>query len=380
MDPRAPVERRRSGIHLFDIAGIQIRIDYSWFIIFLLVVWSLSAGYFPARYPGETASSYWLAGLVATLLFFASVLIHELAHALVAIRAGIEIPEITLFLFGGVSRLSEDPKDPRTELKVAAVGPLASFAIAGTFWLVRSWVGTEPQLVFAVVSYLAFINLAVGIFNLVPGFPLDGGRIFRAIWWWRTGSLTKATRTASDMGKGFALVLMFLGALEIFAGALLGGLWLIFIGMFLRGVAQASFQELISREILDEMRVEDLELEKAVSVGPDMNLKELVNDYFLRHGYHSFPVSRKGDVVGVITLSGVKEVPESERDRRTVSDTMEPLRDEHIIRPDTSLGDVLGKFRSGVQRLLVMERGELKGVMTHRELLRLLEVHKALAE
>lgn len=379
MEPKP--QTQRSGIHLFDIAGIQIRIDYSWFIIFLLVVWSLSAGYFPAQYPGEESSAYWIAGLVATLLFFASVLIHELAHSLVAIRSGISIPEITLFLFGGVSRLSEDPKDPKTEFKVAVVGPLASFALAGIFWVSQSWTASEAQLVSAVVTYLAYINLAVGIFNLVPGFPLDGGRIFRAIWWWRTGSLTQATRTASDIGKGFALVLIFLGALEIFAGALLGGLWLIFIGMFLRGVAAASFQEMMSRQLLKEMRVDDLELEEIVSVSPDMTLQDVVNDYFLRYGYQGFPVSRNGETVGMITLSAVKNVPESERSQRTVSDAMEPLNDDQVIRPDTSLAEVFRRFRNGAERLLVMpEKGELEGVITHRELVRLLEVHQALAD
>src|SRR3972149_4506904 len=178
------------GIHLFTIAGIRVIIDYSWFVVFFPVALSLSTGYLPQEYPGASALAYWAAGLVATIAFFLSILFHELAHSLVALRSGIEIPSITLFLFGGASRLSEEAKDPKTELTIAVVGPLSSFAL--------------------------------GIFNLVPGLPLDGGRVLRAVVWWRTGSIDRATRLAADLGKGFAVTLMFLRAMLIFRGALLG--------------------------------------------------------------------------------------------------------------------------------------------------------------
>ncbi|MBM4286420.1 MAG: site-2 protease family protein, partial [Deltaproteobacteria bacterium] len=226
------------GLTLFRLAGIRVALDFSWFIVFALVLLALSAGYFPRNYPGYDQTAYWLAGLVATLLFFASVVAHEISHSLMAIRSGIHIPEITLFIFGGVARLSEEPKDPKTELKIAVVGPLCSFALAALFWTLRVFLGGWlPDLFIAVLRYLAFINVALGIFNLVPGFPLDGGRILRALWWWRTGSLTRATKVAADLGKGFAVALMVLGALQIFAGALINGVWFLFIGLFLRGMS-----------------------------------------------------------------------------------------------------------------------------------------------
>src|SRR3972149_724611 len=233
-----PDRAKERGIHLFTIAGIRIIIDYSWFMLFVLVALSLSTGYLPQEYPGASALAYWVAGLVATISFFLSILFHELAHSLVALRSGIEIPSITLFLFGGVSRLSEEAKNPKTELTIAIVGPLSSFALALLFWIAGEKLeGVIHPLAQAVVEYLSFINLALGIFNLIPGFPLDGGRVLRAIVWWRTGSIDRATRLVTDLGKGFAVTLMFLGAMLIFRGALLGGIWLIFIGMFLRGSA-----------------------------------------------------------------------------------------------------------------------------------------------
>src|SRR5919201_1376268 len=185
----------RSGLKLMRIAGIQITIDASWFLIFLLIVFSLSAGYFPRALPGQSLYTYWGAGVLAKLLFFASILVHELAHALMAQRAGIHIPEITLFIFGGMARLSEEAKDPKTELTIAIVGPLTSFALALLFWgLGRGLALAHLAFARAIFSYLTWINMAVGIFNLIPGFPLDGGRVLRAFLWYRSGSLTRATR------------------------------------------------------------------------------------------------------------------------------------------------------------------------------------------
>src|SRR5919198_2982046 len=247
------------GLRLMHIAGIQITIDPSWFLIFLLIVFSLSAGYFPRAFPGQHVSAYWGAGVLATLLFFASILVHELAHALMAQRAGIHIPEITLFIFGGVARLSEEAEDPKTELTIAIVGPLTSFALALLFWgLNRVLAPAPPSFAHASLTYLAWINMAVGIFNLIPGFPLDGGRVLRAFLWYRSGSLTRATRTASQVGKGFAMILMLLGALQIFTGSLLGGLWLIFIGMFLRGTAEGGYQEVVLRQALADVAVHEV--------------------------------------------------------------------------------------------------------------------------
>jgi len=370
----------RGGIPLFKIAGIQISLDFSWFIIFALVLLALSAGYFPRYFPGQEPVTYWIAGFVATLLFFASVLIHELSHSLMAIRSGIDIPEITLFVFGGVSRIAEEPKDPKVELKIALVGPLSSFALAGFFWLLKAiFRGFEPSMIVAVFGYLAWINLALGIFNLIPGFPLDGGRIFRAIWWWKSGSLTRATKIASDIGKGFAVALMILGALQIFAGALISGLWLVFIGMFLRGMSVQGYEEVVIRKALEGVRVEEVMVREVVSVPPDLTLADLVHDYFLQYSYRGFPVVGNGRVLGVVSLSAVKDVPRENQPTTRVEEIMTPRDERMIVVADASLADALVKMsRAGVERLLVMDQERLLGLVTKTGLLRFVQIKRVL--
>jgi len=376
---RREIENKR-GFKLFKIAGIQITLDYSWFIIFVLVVWSLSAGYFPRYYPGQSTQTYWIAGLIAAFFFFASVLIHELSHSLMAIHAGIKIPDITLFIFGGVSRLSEEAKDPKTELKIALVGPLSSFALALIFWTLKnSLEGTQPSLMVVIFDYLAWINVALGIFNLVPGFPLDGGRVLRALWWWRTGSLTRATKVASDIGKGFALALMILGGFQIFAGALIGGLWFIFIGMFLRGVAESGYQELVLRQSLEGVQVQEVMIQDAVTVPPQLSLRQLITEYFLRYGYRGFPVVQDGKVLGVVSVANVKGIPEEEQGIKTVGEVMTPLSDRLLIAPEASLTEALKKMvQEDVGRLLVMRGDQMIGMITKTGLLRFLEIKNIL--
>lgn len=377
LKPDRPTER---GIHLFTIAGIRIIIDYSWFMIFFLVALSLSTGYLPQEYTGASALAYWTAGLVATITFFISILFHELAHSLVALRSGIQIPSITLFLFGGVSRLSEEAKDPKTELTIAVVGPLSSFALALLFWLAGEGLeGVIHPLAQAVVEYLSFINLALGIFNLVPGFPLDGGRALRAIVWWRTGSIDRATRLAADLGKSFAVALMFLGAMLIFRGALLGGIWLIFIGMFLRGSAAQGYEQMSLKRVLESVKVGEVMIQAPVTVSPDLTLSDLVNRYFLRYGYRGFPVEEGGSAVGLISIDDLAGLPESELAARTVRERMRPLDASHVISKDAPLLEALERISPPrVGRLLVLEDGRLSGMITKTGLQRLLEIHQIL--
>ncbi|MGE0822153.1 MAG: site-2 protease family protein [Candidatus Binatia bacterium] len=372
----------RRGIPLFRVGGIQIRLDFSWFIIFLLVMWSLSAGYFPRYYPDQGQGTYWLAGSIATLLFFASLLTHELAHAFMGKRFGMEIPAITLFVFGGMAHLAEEAKNPKTEFTIAVVGPLTSFVLAGVFWsltLVLS--ASPPSLAAAIFRYLAYINLALGIFNLFPGYPLDGGRIFRAFWWWKSGSLTRATRLASDLGKGFALMLMILGALEIFSGVLIGGLWLVFIGMFLRGIAEGGYQQTVMQQSLQGVAVQDVMVNDVVTVPPELTLREVINDYFLRYGYRGFPVTREGNVVGMISLGNIKAIPDEERSQKTVQEVMIPMGDQIRITSEASVADALQKMlREDLGRLVVMQNGTMAGLVTHTGVLRFLEAKQVLVE
>jgi Zn-dependent protease/predicted transcriptional regulator len=371
-----------SGINLFKVAGIQITIDISWFIIFLLVLWSLSAGYFPRQFPGQSIQVYWGAGLVATLLFFFSVLFHEMSHSLMAQRCGIEISEIKLFIFGGVSRLSEEAKNPVAEFKIAVVGPLSSFVLAIFFWFCTKLLGgLQLPLAQIITGYLVWINVALGIFNLLPGFPLDGGRILRAILWYKTGSLSRATKWASDVGKGLAIALMVLGALQIFAGMLIGGIWLIFIGMFLRGVAEGGYQEVVMRQSLEDVEVREVMIEDVVTVQPDLTVRELVSDYFLKYGFKGFPVIDKERVIGVISLAEVKNTDYIQESTTRVADIMQPYNENIIISPAISLVIAMRKMvTENTARLLVMEKDQLLGMITKTGLLRFLEIRNILEE
>jgi Zn-dependent protease/CBS domain-containing protein len=375
-----PDRAAERGIHLFTIAGIRILIDYSWFVIFFLVAVSLATGYLPQEYPGASAPAYWAGGLLATVAFFLSILFHELAHSLVALRSGIEIPSITLFLFGGVSRLSEEPKDPKADLTIAIVGPFSSFALAFVFWLAGERLGgVIHPLALAVVHYLSLINLALGIFNLIPGFPLDGGRVLRAIVWWRTGSLDHATRLVSDLGKGFALTLMFLGAMLLFRGVVLGGIWLILIGMFLRGSAAQGYEQMSLMRALQSVKVGDVMIPSPVTVSPDLTLSDLVNGFFLRYGYRGFPVEEGGKVLGLISIADLAGLPESELSARRVRDTMRHLDASHAISKEAPLLQALERLSApNVGRLLVLEDGRLSGMITKTGLVRLLEIRQIL--
>jgi Zn-dependent protease/predicted transcriptional regulator len=380
MPPDATEQKSFRGISLFKVAGIQINIDYSWFIIFGLVLFALSAGYLPRAFPGQPAQTYWVAGLFATLLFFASVTLHELAHSLVAIRQGIDIPEITLFIFGGVSRLSQEPTDPKTEFRIAVVGPLTSFALAAVFGAFRlALQGFEPSLIVVVIGYLAWINLALGVFNLIPGFPLDGGRLLRAFLWWKTGSLTRATKVAADFGKGFAVAIMILGGLQIFAGALVNGLWFIFIGMFLRGMSVQGYEELVIRKSLEGVHVEEVMVREVVSVPPDLTITQLIHDYFLHYAFRGFPVVENGRVLGVVSVAAVRQLPREVYDNRQVTDIMTPLAEDLIIDAQASLADALVKMsRKEQDRLLVLKGDRLAGLVTKTGLLRFVQIKQVL--
>jgi Zn-dependent protease len=301
-------------------------------------------------------------------------------HSFVAIRSGISIPEITLFIFGGVSRISEEAKTPPMEIKIALAGPLCSFALALVFYLARMWIQTaHGALATAVFGYLAWINVALGAFNLVPGFPMDGGRVFRAIWWWRTGSLVQATRVASDMGKAFAWALILIGGIQIFTGGLIGGLWLIFIGMFLRGVAEQGFQELIIRQSLEGVHVREVMTHDVVSVPPDLSVGKLINDYFIKFCFRTFPVVQEGKVSGMVDLTDVKNIPEEERNRITTKQVMQPVSPEISIAPDASLADALRKMTvESLGKLIVIQGDQMIGLITKAGLLWFLEVRQIL--
>jgi Zn-dependent protease len=358
---------RKGAIEIFKVAGIQVAIDYSWLIIFALFLWSLASGYFPAEHPGYSTGSYWVVGLVATILFFGSVLAHELCHAAMGNRLGEEVHRITLFIFGGMAELEHEPKSGIDELKIAAVGPLSSLVIAGIFWLIARGVAATPATALweSVFSYLAFINLALALFNLLPGFPLDGGRLLRAALWMRWGDLRRATAAAADWGNTIAWGLVAFGALEIFAGGLIGGLWLIFIGLFLRSAASSGYQSMLVEQALSGPRVREIMVRDPIVLGPDETVAGAIENYFLRHGFGGFPVAAEGKVLGVVTLAQVRDCPASERASRRISEVMRPADRTIEIAPGAGVIDAIRQMAAADSgRLLVVEQGKLVGLIT----------------
>ncbi|MHB2020986.1 MAG: site-2 protease family protein, partial [Candidatus Xenobia bacterium] len=249
---------------------------------------------------------YWIAAVLLTFGLFASIVLHEMAHSLMAQRWGIAIEGITLFIFGGVSRITEEASSPKVEWQIAIVGPLTSLVLAAVLWGVAGLV--PVGLVHTGVVWLAITNLMLGLFNLVPGFPLDGGRLLRAFLWQRTGNEAEATRRASDWGQGVAWVLMALGALDIFGGSLIGGLWLIFIGLFLRGAAQASYTQFIMRHALTGITVGRAMIPNPLGIPAYVGVGEAIEEFFIRYGFRAFPVLEGHNPVGVITLDQVRNV------------------------------------------------------------------------
>ncbi|MQA90926.1 MAG: CBS domain-containing protein [Gemmatimonas sp.] len=361
------------GLRIGKWFGLEIRIDYSWIIIFTLVLWTFTAGVFPTRVPGLNGATYLAMGFSGTLLFFLSVLLHEISHSLVAESKGIPVDGITLFVFGGIAHTRTEFEEPGDEFLIAAAGPVASFAIAGLFGLL-SWagprIGAAPA-VTAVAAYLALLNLILAVFNLLPGFPLDGGRLFRAAIWKATGDLTRATRVASIGGRVLAYALMGLGLLQIFAGGLIGGIWMIFIGWFVRNAAESSYLQQVLRSSLADVTVEDVMTTDIQTVPADLTLLEFVDAYVFRGRYESYPVVDEERPAGVLTFRQVKGIPQEEWSRRTVADTMTPLEPDGIVAPSTRMIEAMEKIQgSKAGRLLVEEEGRLVGIVTAGDLSR----------
>ena len=360
-----------TSFRLGSIFDLEIRVDLSWFLIFWLILWSLSVSVFPANYPNLSQMTYLIMGVVGTLLFFASLIAHELAHSLVAQAKGIPVEGITLFVFGGISRTRMDAETPGDEFQIAVVGPLVSFLLAGLFALIwglsygRSW----SLVVTGVARYLASINLLLAIFNLLPGFPLDGGRLFRSVLWKITGNLNQATRIASWGGQLLAYVIMALGLLQLLGGNWLGGWWLVLIGWFLANAAEMSYQQQLILTGLKGVRAKYVMTRAPETVPDDLSLQTLVDEYFLHRRYQAFPVTHHGRLVGIISLHQVKETPRDQWLTQTVAKTMTPINDTLTVSSETPMTEVLTKMEaSGLRRVLVTRDEQLLGIITSSDL------------
>lgn len=359
----------RADIQLGSLAGISIKINLSWLIIFALLAVSLAMGWFPVAAPGFAVWIYWVTGAVITLLFFASVLAHELAHSVVARWRGIPVKSITLFIFGGVSDIEREPQSAGAEFQIAVVGPLASLIIGVVLGLVSIAASalSGPSLLVAALEYLALANLALGVFNLIPGFPMDGGRVLRAAIWKATGSLRRATRWAANAGQAVAFLMIFVGIWLFFSSDWVDGIWIGLIGLFILQAAQSEYTQVRLETMLAGATVQQFMAAPPSPATPDLSLQQVVDEYVLRAGQRTIPVVGREDgrLVGVVSLRDIRQTPRELWSGATVGQVMTPLARLKTARPDQPMSEALAAMTQTrlSQMPVVAPDGELIGML-----------------
>ena len=362
---------------LFRLLGFEVKLDLSWLILAVLITWSLAVALFPALYPDLRPAAYWSMGLAGLIGLVLSIVLHEFAHAVVARRYGMPIRGITLFIFGGVAEMEDEPVGPKAEFYMAIAGPVASLGVAVVFYFLAfgaTGLGL-PVALAGVLSYLGSINLLLAVFNMVPAFPLDGGRVLRAALWGWKGSYVGATRVASNFGGGFGVLLIVLAVVHIVTGNLVAGMWWFVLGLFVRAAAQGSYQQAVVRSTLKDVPVGRLMTDDPVTVAPSLTVDELVDQFFYRHYHKTFPVVDGSELVGAVNLSDVKKVPREQWRESAVGDIMEARSDENTVAPTEDAAGVLGRMmQSGRTRFLVAKDARLAGIISHSDLMRFLMV------
>jgi Zn-dependent protease/CBS domain-containing protein len=366
-------------IRLGRVAGIPVGANWSVLGIAALISWTLAVSVLPDFVPGESTAAYWTAGVIAGAAFFASLLAHELAHAIVGRRKGVKVDSITLWLLGGVSRFESEPSGADAELRIALAGPLTSFGLSLGFGALST--ASEglhlPDLITGSLAWLCLINLMLGVFNLLPAYPLDGGRVLRAVAWYRNGDRLAATRTAARVGRALAWVLVALGMLIALSGAVVSGLWLVLIGWFIDNAGRAEADAVVEQVALSAIPVERLMSKAPVTVSESVTVDQLVNGYMLGHHHSAFPVvSEAGRPVGLVGLEQVRRIPPERRAAFTVGEVAEALSRVPVVAPDDTGAEVLQRMTSaGSRRALVVDDQErLVGIVSHTDLVRALQL------
>jgi len=372
----------RGGIPIGKAFGISLRLHYSWFFIFALVTWLLAAVYFPQYYTWSLSARI-AAGLITSVLFFGSVLAHELMHSIVSQRQGIPVQSITLFIFGGVSQITSEPKQPKDEFRMAIVGPLTSLLIGGIFFgIYFGWRNVDAfavQFITAIAYWLGYINLVLGVFNLIPGFPLDGGRVLRSLIWWRSGNLKRATRIASNAGRAVGFILIFVGIWFIFTGNWFNGIWLALIGWFLESAAVGSYQQLLLQDMLKGHIASEVMSRDCVVIPPDTTIDQLVHGNILTSGRRCFPVVSGSQIIGMMTLHNIKAVPREQWSTETVKEAMTPFDKLKWVRPDEELSSILRILtEDNINQVPVVQDSEIVGMVSRENLLNFVNIRSKL--
>lgn len=382
----------RAGLRLFMLFGIEIRLDWSVLIIFTLIVYSLGAGLFPQWHPDWAAATAWLTALAAGVIFFASLLAHELAHSLMARRYGIRVPRITLFLFGGMAEIEEDARTPKEEFAIAIVGPITSAVIGVMFSSLAALamgeqalagLAEDPEAVMSTLSpavtaslWLGSVNMLLAVFNLIPGFPMDGGRVFRAAVWWATGDALRATRLASEAGRLVGWGIIALGIWNVLALKNLGGLWLVFIGWFLTYLARSSYQQMLTERTLRSAHVRDVMRTRFDTVPGDTSVADFIDDYLLRSSQQLWPVTEGERVTGAVSYGDVAALAAPERARRRVGELATPLGELVSLPSDQLASTALRQLsRLGDEPVVVIRDGRVVGLLRGSDVLRWTLMH-----
>lgn len=365
------------SMKLFSLFGFEVKIDASWIIIAVLVSWSLAAGFFPYFYPHLTPKAYWVMGVIGAVGLFLSVIFHEFCHSIVARRMGLPMKGITLFIFGGVAEMGDEPPSAKVEFSMAIAGPISSLVLAGIFYVIylqgkaAGW--SIP--VNGVIRYLAYINVVLAVFNLVPAFPLDGGRVLRSILWGVWDDLRRATRVAATVGSAFGFGLIALGIFQFIGGNFIAGLWWFLIGMFIRGAAQTSYQQLLVRNALAGEPVRNFMNPNPVSAPSSITVEQLVKEYIYKYHYKMFPVLDNGNLVGCITTRQIKEIPRERWSQETIGKLANQCSVENTISPETDAVQALALMnRTGNTRLLVVEGQHLVGIISLKDMMEFLSL------
>ncbi len=362
----------KSQIHLGRILGIPIGLDYSWFLIFALITWSLATSYFPVEFKGWPTTEYWTIGAVTSVLFFVSVLLHELGHSVLAMHYKIPVRSITLFIFGGIAQIASEPPSATAEFWIALAGPLVSFMLAGLFAAMQLFVTSLAPLL-ALARYLAYINGVLGLFNLIPAFPLDGGRVFRAIVWGIAHNFQRATRIAATVGRGIAFLFIFWGVWQISVGNIFNGLWIAFIAWFLESAASAQLSQQHLHDILAGHTVSQAMSQNYALIPSELTLQELADEHILGSGKRFFIVEQLGHPVGLVTMANMNNVPRAEWMNTRVAETMTPVDQFHLLKSDTDLADALNEMNvEGINQLPVLGDGQVQGILTRESVVNFL--------
>ncbi len=361
------MQMSRNNIPLGRILGIPIGVDYSWFLIFALLSWMLAVGYYPAEFKDWPPLLYWLTGLVTAIMLFVSVLLHELGHSVIAMRYNIPVRSIRLFIFGGVAQIGAEPPSPRAEFLIAIAGPFVSLILAAFFYLAQPLIaGFEPLL--GLAKYLAYINLALVLFNLIPGFPLDGGRVFRAIVWALTGNLHRSTIIAANVGRFFAFMFIFVGIWQMFYGNIVGGIWIAFIGWFLDNAAATQLHQINFQDMLVGHYVSQAMATHYTIIPENLTLEQLVAEHIPGSGQRYFLVNHGDTTVGVMTLHRMENIPSNKWARTSISQVMIPIDQLTGINPDTELWTALEEMdHDGVSELPVCRDHHVVGILSRED-------------